>query len=1180
MNTILKIFDNIGFKFSIENNSFCQKETLNSFNKLDQTHVGYYIPYLARCGSDNLWEVGVGYVKTNNTGDVIVERNQIVSSSNKNNNVNFSNKSVCEFYLFANQANFNTGFSNSIVIDKSIVAYNQNAIYLIDSSNQSIDLILPENPLNNLSIEIKLVNGTNGVLVREHNGHIITALNETNTYGKLTYSDQWYLLSQPENNFKTSSLDSPLFSTLSNSNGDPYSFQYNDGSNGFAGSTMYWSSGTSNKLLLGSDSESLAHTIVPTSGSGSVIFNNDNQNSDFIVYGSGVKNNIFFTYDGKLGINIPSGTRPTTIFHVVNTVCSESMRLENRSTCHPTSMTFYHKPPTGTLVNNSIISQINLSASNSVNVDKDYIKIKGYAKDITSTSEKGHLDLIVKSGSIDINAFSADPESILVGYSGNNNLRINNNGYATIGYSNSLVGINSSNVAVSSTTVTVNSTSTNINSNTIIMGSGGSSITAQGTASIGTIVSSNLRIPSISPSSILSIAEIDGNRVVIATSGVKTNNIGTLNFSTIPSGKLLTTTTSGAVTGIYNLNDYFYTDSDIIWNKYAKRNATICLRQVTLDETTPLVEFSVGDQIAIQSEGQTTQYRFIEEITVNSSNITEIFLDQNVTSVSTSNFKIYSITKGGYLSITRYVEPGAVGDNSDIVLSIRPGVSTEFNTERKNIDFVVYGSEPEPALYIKAHTDQPIIQSGYYHLFATRDNNIFPMIITSDIGQGLNNQYSSANFGADKVPNLFSGLLSDVGTNGQSSYYGTYDQNGNVSEWVEKPDLIEMVDVQEIVAGGSIRTSGLVTSDDVAPTGLRSIELLDRSGCYDYVGFRIASLYNTTDSNNISASTGLNMDFISVTDPGNIYDSNVLYLKTEEQYSPITMSDIGSVDPFYRIGQYEITNTQYIKFLNAVAKVDDRNLYDPRMQSDDTGGVIRTGSSPTYDYTIKTNMDNKPVNFVSFISSIRFINWMHNGANWVIEEEDVDRTIDIGAYNIIPNGTNNYIIAKNRYRKYWLPNLDEWHKAAYFEPLALPSTSGVSAMMVRRSDPYVVTSGVSGSLFASVSVSGWLYVDRLIVGDNSAASSPLPKRPITDPTDPSLACTTSADCEFCEVCSDSGFCTASTDICCVDNCCKNWNAATEICIECGGCPNAGSGGTGGGVTPEPGTGDIPCPPFC
>lgn len=1170
MKTILKIFDNIGFKFVLDKDTFVQKETVSSFSKLDQSHVGYYIPYLARCGGDGLWEVGVGYVKNNDIGDVVVERNQVVSSSNKNDSVNFPNKSICEFYLFANQANFNTGFSNSIVVDKSIVAYNQNAIYLVDSSNQSVDIILPEHPLNSLSIEIKLVNGDNSVLVRDYNGHILSALNQTNTYSKLTYSDGWYLLSQPENTFKVSSTDDqPIFSTLANPGGDPYSFQYNDGSNGLAGSNLYWSSGNSNKLLLGSDSESLAHTIIPTSGSGSVIFNKDNQSSDFIVYGSGVKNNIFFTYDGKLGINIPSGTRPTTIFHVVNTVCSESMRLENRSTCHPTSMTFYHKPPTGTLVNNAIISQINLSASNSVNVDKDYIKIKGYAKDITSTSEKGHLDLIVKSGSIDINAFSADPESILVGYSGNNNLTINNNGYATIGYSNSLVGINSSSVAVSSTAVTVNSTSTTINSNSITIGSGGSSITAQGTANIGTIESSNFRIPSISPSSILSITEIDGNRVVVATSGVKTNNIGTLNFSTIPSGKFLTTTTSGAVTGIYNLDDYFYTDSDIIWNKYTKRNATICLRQVTLDETTPLVEFSVGDQIAIEAEGQTTQYRFIEELTVSSSNITEILLDQNVTSVSTSNFKIYSITKGGYLSISRYVEPGTIGDNSDIVLSIRPGVSTEFNTERKNIDFKVYGSEPEPALYIKAHTDQPIVQSGYYHLFATRDNNIFPMIITGSNGQGLNNQYSSANFGADKVPNLFSGLLSDVGTNGQSSYYGTYDQNGNVAEWVEKPDLIEMIDTEEIVAGGSIKTSGLVTSDDVAPTGLRSIEFLDRSDSYEHVGFRIASAYNSIDSNNVTASTGLNMNFVSVIDPGNIYDSNVLYIKTDDDYSPVTMPNLGSVDSFYRIGQYEITNNQYVKFLNAVAKVDDRNLYNNDMASEDTGGIIRTGSSPTYDYTVKTNMDNKPVNFVNFISVIRFINWMHNGANWSIDEEDVDRTIDIGAYNIIPNGDNTYIIAKNRYRKYWLPSLDEWHKAAYFEPLALPSTSGVSAMMVRRSDPYVVTSGVSGSLFASVSVSGWMYVDHLIVGDNPGVSSPIPKRPITDPTDPSLACVTSEDCQFCEVCSDSGFCTASTDECCVNDCCVSWSAVTETCSQCVGC-----------VTNDQNNGDIPCPPFC
>jgi hypothetical protein len=1168
MNTILKIFDNIGFKFKVENDKFIPYKNIQAFSLLDQSHIGYSIPYLARNISSDSWEVGVGSVVHTEDGKVGVERSQIVKSSADNLAVSFTDPDKCEFYLFANQNNFDTGFANTIVVDKSITAYNFQATYLVDSTSQTVDIILPQQPLDNLSIDIKLIGGDNNVNIREYDGHVLDVLNHEHSYNRVIYKNNlWYILySSPVNSFSSLS-ESPTFSALANPGGNPYSFQYNDGANGLLGGQFYLGS-SGNSLLLGSDSTSLAHTILAVSGSGTTTFNNDRQSSDFIVYGSGTKN-LFFTYDGRLGINIPSGSRPATIFHVVNTICQEGFRLENRNTCHPANMTLYHKP-NGSLVNNTKVSQINLSAKNSDGNKTDYAKIDAYSLNTSSSSEKGHLDLVVRSGSNDIKAFSADPDNILVGYSGINNLQINRTGFTTIGYSNSKIGISSSTIAASSTSLTFNGTSVSLQANNITIGSGGSSITAQGIANIGTIQSSNINMQNISPSSIISV---NNNSYLTAISGVTTNAYNTINFSAIPSGKFLTTIENGTVTGIFNLNDYFYTDQDILWNKYSKRSATICLRQVTFDETVPLVEFSVGDQIAIESNAG-TQYRFIEELDISSNQIAGLLLDQNVTLVTISNFKIYSITRGGYLSISRYVDPGTVGDNSDIILSIRPETATEFNTSQKNIDFIVHGSEQQPALYIKSHTNQPIVQSGSYHLFATRENNIFPMIVTTG-GVGLNNEFSSANFGRDITSNLFSGILSDVGSNGKSSYYGTYDQNGNVAEWVEKNNLIDMTDIKEMAVGGSIKTSGntISSTGNISTTGLRSFELLDRSGCYDYVGFRISAVYNMSDYSNISASTGLNMSFVSIIDSENISDESMFYeAKPQNSYELASIPSLGSVDGFYRIGKYEITNNQYVKFLKAVATTYDRGLYDSRMSSDNSGGILQIGSSPNYDYSVKNNMGDKPVNFVNFISSIRFINWLHNGVSWDVDESSVDVTIDTGAYNIIPNGTNSYLVSKNRYRKYWLPSLNQWHKSAYFEPIVTAGASGVSAIMVRRSEPHTVIADDISATYASVSVSGWLYVDHLIVGDNVNVSSPIPRRDIDDgDTGDHLACTTNADCLFCEVCSDAGFCTRSTDECCVDNCCLSWDNITGICSNCAGC--FGDDGSGNDSS-------IPCPPFC
>ena len=131
--------------------------------------------------------------------------------------------------------------------------------------------------------------------------------------------------------------------------------------------------------------------------------------------------------------------------------------------------------------------------------------------------------------------------------------------------------------------------------------------------------------------------------------------------------------------------------------------------------------------------------------------------------------------------------------------------------------------------------------------------------------------------------------------------------------------------------------------------------------------------------------------------------------------------------------------------------------------------------------------------------------------------------------------------------------------------------------MVRRSEPHTVIADDISATYASVSVSGWLYVDHLIVGDNSNASSPIPRRPIADgETGDHLACTTNTDCLFCEVCSDAGFCAPSTDECCVKNCCLSWNNVTEICSNCAGC-------FGDDVSGNDGSGNdssVPCPPFC
>jgi hypothetical protein len=845
---------------------------------------------------------------------------------------------------------------------------------------------------------------------------------------------------------------------------------------------MYWDS-VNNNLLLGADNSTDAYSVIPTSGNQPLYINQKKFNSDFVVYGSGNRN-LFFSYDGRLGLNIPSGSRPSTVFHVVNTICQEGFRLENRNACHPANITLYHKPSSA-INNGAIVSQINLAGKNSDGNLVDYGVIEATAINTSPLAAEGGIQLKIAAASTGIKVFDSNYSATTVGYSGNN-LTINRTGSTIIKNNNAAVSLSSTSVNISGSAIALNAPG-------LVLGSAGSSTSVPGAVSAGAVSATSLQSNTIIAPNIGSGSFIttNGQNQLVGSTTMSVNSLGTLNLPIAPN-KLLQTTTNGAITGIYSTDDYFRTDGDIVWNKYTHRLASACLKQITFVNPVSVDEYSIGDQLAILSSGSTL-YRRVVDIYISSNLITGLLVDQDVSLSDVSGITIYSVTKGGYLDIQMSTEDGVISDSTKNVLSARAGTSTAFNTLQKDIDFSVYGIDSTPALKIKANSGKVSIISGMYRPFSPKHElPAFPIVVTTG-GVGISNLYSSANFSYSNTQNLFSGIVSDVGSNGLPSHYGTYDQNGNASEWIEKPGMLESRDKEEFVAGGSYSTSNAIGG-----SGLKHVEMLTRASGYSYVGFRIASLYNTTDPVSISATDQLSMSFVGVVDPQNSEDTSTTYIRsvvnTAEQLSSIVINNLGVVDKMYRIGKYEVTNKQYCRFLNAVAKNNDRGLYDSRMSSEVVGGINRIYDAE-YIYTVKPNMNNKPVLFVDYLSAIRFINWLHNGASISINESDVDYIIDIGAYTIIPIGTDSYNVVQSSYRKYWLPNLNEWHKAAYFEPVDINAYTGTSTVMVKRDDPYLVGSGVDvdtkkfKELFANLSVSGWLYVDHLIVGDGTIRSS-------------------------------------------------------------------------------------------
>lgn len=147
----------------------------------------------------------------------------------------------------------------------------------------------------------------------------------------------------------------------------------------------------------------------------------------------------------------------------------------------------------------------------------------------------------------------------------------------------------------------------------------------------------------------------------------------------------------------------------------------------------------------------------------------------------------------------------------------------------------------------------------------------------------------------------------------------------------------------------------------------------------------------------------------------------------------------GAVDYEYEISVGELTNGEYVQFLNCVASNSDvHGLYSPTMGQHFLGGIIREENNDgTYSYHVKDGYDKLPVNGLSWLSAARYCNWLHynseliaNGAPLSEFLPYTEGSLSMGVYNTIAQDPTT--ITRNADARYWIPNGDEWYKAAYF----------------------------------------------------------------------------------------------------------------------------------------------------
>lgn len=141
----------------------------------------------------------------------------------------------------------------------------------------------------------------------------------------------------------------------------------------------------------------------------------------------------------------------------------------------------------------------------------------------------------------------------------------------------------------------------------------------------------------------------------------------------------------------------------------------------------------------------------------------------------------------------------------------------------------------------------------------------------------------------------------------------------------------------------------------------------------------------------------------------------------------------GSVPYLYRMSRLEVTSAQWLEFINIFAP-----------QAPNPGSFLRPGysgiqdapGSPPGHYQLVPGLPNAGmigVYGITWHEAAMYCNWLHNNKShdWSAIQNGA---YDVSTFGQNPNGSYTDQLTHSPDAKFWIPTLDEWIKAAHYDP--------------------------------------------------------------------------------------------------------------------------------------------------